>query len=96
MTNMNKLFGKCDYLFCSSKSKHFSKSVLIVNVKNLLINMSVFFVGKKEKCRRVFSINIHKADFHPKEQIRMALLSLIVITVFLILNRAICLEEMEK
>lgn len=93
---MNKLFGKCDYLFCSSKSKHFSKSVLIVNVKNLLMNTSVFFVGRKEKHRRVFSMHIHRAEFHSKEQIRMALLSLIVITIFLILNRAICLEEMEN
>lgn len=93
---MNKLFGKCDYLFCSSKSKHFSKSVLIVNVKNLLMNTSVLFVGRKEKRGRVFAMHIHRAQFHPKEQIRMALLSLIVITIFLILNRAICLEEMEN
>lgn len=38
---MSKLFGKCDYLFCSSKSKHFRESVLIANVKNLLMNTSV-------------------------------------------------------
>ena len=91
---MNKLFAKCDYLFCSSESKHFSKSVLIVNVKNLLMNTSIFFVGRKQKHGMAFAVHIHRAEFHPKEQIRMALLSLIVIAIFL--NRAICSEEMEK
>lgn len=68
MTNMSKLFGKCDYLFCSSKSKHFSKSVLIVKVKNLLMNTSAFFVGRKEKSGRAFAMHIHRPEFYRKSK----------------------------
>lgn len=53
-------------------------------------------MGRKEREGRVFATRVHRAEFHPKEKMRMALPGVIVITVLLILNRAICLEEMEN
>lgn len=52
------------------------------------MNASVFFAERKEKCERVFAMHIHRDEFHPEQQIRVTLLSFIVISVFLTLNRA--------
>lgn len=58
--------------------------------------MKPALVGRKEKEGRVFALRIPRAEFHPKEKMRTALLGLTVVTAFLILNRAICLGEMEN
>lgn len=71
-------------------------SWLQMSKKKFLMNASVFFAERKEKCERVFAMHIHRDEFHPEQQIRVTLLSFIVISVFLTLNRAMWLGEMEN